>query len=460
MSPLQDALAHARSHREFFLSQLCDFLRFPSISTLPDYRPAIWQTAAWLKQEMERIGLHNSQIIETSGHPVVYGEWLEAGADAPIVLVYGHYDVQPPDPLALWHSPPFEPTFSEDKVYARGASDNKAQMFSQLKAVESWLAATGSVPVNVKFCLDGEEEIGSPSLEPFVMANRELLKAHSILISDGPMLQADQPTIDYALRGVVMAEIQVSGPKRDLHSGNYGGAVHNPAQAVAELVAKLHDENGRVTIPGFYDDVLPLTMAERDLLQQLPYSLEQWREETGAPLPWGEPDFTLLERMTARPTCEVNGIWGGFAGTGSKTVLPAEAGAKITMRLVAQQDPAHIAQLFQEYVLSLAPPTVTVKVTAGAGSAAAVTPYDSPQIEAAFRAYEVGWGAKPLLSRAGGSLPIIAAFQRELDIPFVLMPFGLDDNRHSPNEHYHLSHFYKGIETAVHYYLFLGERTP
>jgi acetylornithine deacetylase/succinyl-diaminopimelate desuccinylase-like protein len=455
MSPLQAALAYARGNHEFYLSQLCGFLRLPSISTLPEYRAAIWQTAEWLVQEMSRIGLHKARIIETAGHPIAYAEWLEAGSEAPTVLVYGHYDVQPPDPLELWESPPFEPTFRDGKLYARGASDNKAQMFSQLKAVESILAATGTVPVNVKFCFDGEEEIGSPSLEPFVMANRDLLAADSILISDGPMLSAGQPTIDYALRGVVMAEIRVSGPRRDLHSGNYGGAVHNPAQAVAEIVARLHDENGRVTIPGFYDNVLPLSDAERELLEQVPYPVQQWQEETGAPQLWGEAEYSLLERMTARPTCEVNGIWGGFSGNGSKTVLPAEAGAKITMRLVAKQEPGRIAQLFKEYVLSLVPDTVRVTVTTGAASAAAVTPFDSPQIAAAAKAYEVGWGAKPILSRAGGSLPILDAFQRELGIPFVLMPFGLDDNRHSPNEHYHLDHFYKGIDTAIHYYYYL-----
>ncbi len=455
MSPLQAALAYARGNHEFYLSQLCDFLRLPSISTLPEYRAAIWQTAEWLVQEMGRIGLHKARIIETAGHPIAYAEWLEAGSEAPTVLVYGHYDVQPPDPLDLWESPPFEPTFRDGKLYARGASDNKAQMFSQLKAVESILAATGTVPVNVKFCFDGEEEIGSPSLEPFVMTNRDLLAADSILISDGPMLSAGQPTIDYALRGVVMAEIRVSGPRRDLHSGNYGGAVHNPAQAVAEIVNRLHDENGRVTIPGFYDNVLPLSDAERELLERVPYPVQQWQAETGAPQPWGEAEYTLLERMTARPTCEVNGIWGGFSGTGSKTVLPAEAGAKITMRLVAKQEPGRIAQLFKEYVSSLVPDTVRVTVTTGAGSAAAVTPFDSPQIAAAAKAYEVAWGAKAILSRAGGSLPILDAFQRELGIPFVLMPFGLDDNRHSPNEHYHLDHFYKGIDTAIHYYYYL-----
>jgi acetylornithine deacetylase/succinyl-diaminopimelate desuccinylase-like protein len=453
----QAALTYGRCNYPRYLRQLTQFLRIPSISTLPQHRADIDAAARWLVREMARIGLHNAQVIETAGHPVAYADWLHAGDDAPTVLIYGHYDVQPPDPLELWQSPPFEPTFREGKVYARGASDNKAQHFSQLKAVESILAATGSLPVNVKFCLDGEEEIGSPTLAAFTITHKDLLQADLILVSDGPMLAPDQPSIDYALRGVVMAEIFVDGPGRDLHSGNYGGAVHNPAQAVAEIVAKLHDENGRVLIPGFYDNVLPLTEAERELLQQVPYPLSQWQAETGAVKPWGEPEYTILERVTARPTCEVNGIWGGFSGEGSKTVLPAKAGVKITMRTVAQQDPVRLARLFTEYVLSIAPDTVQVTVRTDAGSAAAVTSFESPFIEAAIKAYEIGWGVKPILTRAGGSLPIIATFQRELGIPFVLMPFGLDDNRHSPNEHYHLEYFYKGIETAVHFLTYLAD---
>jgi acetylornithine deacetylase/succinyl-diaminopimelate desuccinylase-like protein len=382
----QAALTYGRCNYPRYLRQLTQFLRIASISTLPQHRADIDVAAHWLVREMARIGLHNAQVIETAGHPVAYADWLHAGADAPTALIYGHYDVQPPDPLELWQSPPFEPTFREGKVYARGASDNKAQHFSQLKAVESILAATGRLPVNVKFCLDGEEEIGSPTLAAFTITHKDLLQADLILVSDGPMLAPDQPSIDYALRGVVMAEIFVDGPGRDLHSGNYGGAVHNPAQAVAEIVAKLHDENGRVLIPGFYDNVLPLTEAERELLQQVPYPLSQWQAETGAVKPWGEPEYTILERVTARPTCEVNGIWGGFSGEGSKTVLPAKAGVKITMRTVAQQDPVRLARLFTEYVLSIAPDTVQVTVRTDAGSAAAVTSFDSPFIEAAIKA--------------------------------------------------------------------------
>jgi acetylornithine deacetylase/succinyl-diaminopimelate desuccinylase-like protein len=330
-------------------------------------------------------------------------------------------------------------------------------LFSHVKAIESMLAANGRLPVNVKFCLDGEEEVGSPNLAPFVKEHKSLLAADSVLVSDGAMISSQQPTIGYALRGVVFGEIRVRGPRRDLHSGSYGGAVHNPAQALAEIVAALHRADGRVAIPGFYDSVVPLSESERERLQQIPYGQKQWQEETGAPQPWGESDYTLLERMTARPTCEVNGLWGGFQGEGVKTIIPAEAGAKISMRLVAGQDPDRIARLFADYVESLAPETVQLVVSMQPGAAAAVTDPDSPQIQAAVKAYQDGWGASPVLSRGGGSLPVIATFQGELGAPFVLMPFGLDDNRHSPNEHYHLDHFGRGIDTAIHYYYYLAE---
>jgi acetylornithine deacetylase/succinyl-diaminopimelate desuccinylase-like protein len=454
---LDAAVAHAHANQRRYFGQLCDFLRIPSISTLPAHRPDIYRAATWLAADMARIGLDNVQVIETAGHPVVYGGWLAAGPAAPTVLLYGHYDVQPVDPLELWQSPPFEPTIRDGLVFARGASDNKAQMFSHLKALESTLAANGRLPINVKVCFDGEEEVGSPNLEPFVAVHKALLAADSILISDGAMMGPDQPSIDYALRGVVSAEIRVTGPRRDLHSGSYGGTVHNPAQALAEIIAALHDADGRVTIPGFYDKVAPLSDAERELLRQASYTLDQWQAETGAPRPWGEPAYTLLERITARPTCEVNGIWSGFQGQGSKTIIPAEAGAKISLRLVAEQDPDETARLLADYVLSLTPDTVQVTVDLQPGARAAVTPFDSPTIAAASKAYEVAWGARPILSRAGGSLPIIAAMQRELGIPFVLMPFGLDDNRHSPNEHYRLDNFYRGIDTAIHYYHYLPD---
>ena len=455
---ISSAVSQAQASQDDYLGQLVEFLRIPSVSTQPEHAPDIRRAAEWLLAEMDRIGLELGQIIETNGHPVVYGDWLGADEDAPTVLVYGHYDVQPAEPLDLWESPPFEPTIRNDAVYARGASDNKAQMFSHLKAVESMLTANGRLPLNVKFCFDGEEELGSPNLESFVHANRDLLTADSILVSDGAMVSSDQPTIDYALRGVVAAEIRVNGPDRDLHSGSYGGSVHNPIQALAEILASLHDEFGWVKIPGFYDRVASMTTAERALLRQVSYTVEQWQTETGAPQPWGEPDYSLIERMTARPTCDINGVWGGYQGEGTtRTIIPAEAGAKITMRLVENQDAEEIAELLTAYVLNQAPDTVKVSVEIEAGADPAVTPFDSSEIAAAARAYTLAWGAEPVRSRGGGSLPIMALLQSQLDAPFVLMPFGLDDNRHSANEHYLLEHFSKGINTAIHYYHYLAE---
>lgn len=454
---IESAVSYTRSNQQRYLDQLIAFLRIPSISTLSEHQNDIWRAADWLAADLKRIGLDHVQLIETAGNPVVYGEWLHAGDQVPTVLVYGHYDVQPVDPLDQWVSPPFDPTLRDGRLYARGASDNKAQLFTHVKAIESMLGGNGRLPVNIKLCFDGEEEIGSPHLEPFVQAHRSLLAADLVLVSDGAMIRSDQPSIDYALRGVISAEIRVTGPKRDLHSGSYGGSVHNPAQAIAEIVVALHHPDGAVAIPGFYEDVATLSPAERSLLQQVPYDVVQWQEETGAPQPWGEPEFSFYERMTARPTCEVNGLWGGFQGEGFKTIIPAEAGAKISMRLVENQDAQKISGQFVTYVKSLVPDTVQASITVQAGADAAVTPYESSFIEAAMRAYETAWGATPVLSRGGGSLPIVATFQRELHAPFVLMPFGLDDNRHSPNEHYRLDHFEKGLDTAVTFYTYLSE---
>ncbi len=449
---LETAVTYLRTHQTTFLEELGRYLKIPSISTLSQHHSDVLQAAEWLQTSLSKIGLENVQQIETAGNPVVYADWLHAGDDAPTVLIYGHYDVQPVEPLAAWTTPPFEPAVRDGRLYARGVSDNKAQHFSHLKALEAMLQTAGRLPLNVKICFDGEEEVGSPNLAPFVAEHQLLLAADFVVVSDGAMPQSDQPSIDYALRGVVAAEIRVTGPGRDLHSGSFGGSVHNPAQAVAEIVAALHHADGRVAIPGFYDDVDTLSPAERELLQKIPYPLSQWQQETGVEAPWGEPEFTFFERMTARPTCEVNGIWGGFAGEGFKTIIPAEAGAKISMRLVENQDADKIADQFTRFIEQLTPPTVQVAVTVQAGADAAVTPYDSLGIQAAFRAYEDGWGAAPLLSRGGGSLPIVATFQKLLGAPFVLMPFGLDDNRHSPNEHYHLAHLEKGMVTAVYFY--------
>ena len=456
---IETAVSVNHKNRQRYLDQLIEFLRIPSISTLSEYQKDVRRAADWLVADFARIGLEHVQLIETAGNPVVYADWLHAGADVPTVLVYGHYDVQPVDPIDLWESPPFEPTLREGCLFARGISDNKGQLFTHVKAIESMLVGNGRLPVNVKLCFDGEEEIGSPNMASFVEANSSLLAADLVLISDGAMIRTDQPSIDYALRGVISAEIHVSGPKRDLHSGSYGGSVHNPAQAIAAIIAALHQPDGSVAVPGFYDDVTTLTPAERALLQKVPYDEAQWRGETGAPKTWGEAEYSFYERMTARPTCEVNGVWGGFQGEGFKTIIPAEAGAKISMRLVENQDAIKISQQFVDFVHELAPDTVQVKVNVQAGADAAVTPFDSPFIQAAMQAYEAGWGAKPVLSRGGGSLPIVATFQRDLDVPFVLMPFGLDDNRHSPNEHYRLDHFDKGLDTAVYFYNLLAKRS-
>lgn len=453
---LETAVTYLHIHQTAFLNELCHYLKIPSISTLSQHHADVLQAADWLQKNLTQIGFEHIQQIETAGNPVVYADWLHAGKDKPTLLIYGHYDVQPVEPLTAWTSPPFEPVVRDGRLYARGVSDNKAQHFSHLKALEAVLKTSGRLPVNIKICLDGEEEVGSPNLAPFVAAHQLLLACDFVVVSDGAMLQPDQPSIDYALRGVVAAEICVTGPGRDLHSGSYGGSVHNPAQAVAEIVAALHDGNGRVAIPGFYDEVDTLLPAERALLQKVPYPLSQWQTETGAEVTWGEPEFTFFERMTARPTCEINGIWGGFSGEGFKTIIPAEAGAKISMRLVENQDAGKIAAQLTNFIKQLSPPTVTVEVTVQAGADAACTPYDSVAIQAAFRAYEDGWGATPLLSRGGGSLPIVATFQKLLGAPFVLMPFGLDDNRHSPNEHYQLSHLEKGMVTAVYFYHYLA----
>ncbi len=455
---LEKAIEHAHANRERYLAQLFDLLRIPSISTLSEHKADIQRAADWLAADMARAGLNNVQVMPTAGNPVVYGEWLGAGDGAPTVLVYGHYDVQPVDPLELWETPPFEPTLREGKIYARGASDDKGQAFIHIKALEAMLAANGRLPVNVKIVLEGEEEIGSLNLEPFVVAHKDLLAATSGLISDSRILNPQQPSITYALRGMTYMEVRVRGPKRDLHSGSYGGSVHNPAQVVAEIIAALHDKDGRITIPGFYDKVRPLSAEERAALAKVPYTLAQWQEETGLHTPWGEPEYTLLERMTARPTCEVNGIWGGFQGEGGKTIIPAEAGAKISMRLVPDQDPDEIARLFTDYVKQLAGDKVQIEVIQHTGGWWAITPIDSLEMQAAARAYEAVWGVPPVFTREGGSIPIVATFQRELGTPVVLMGFGLDDNVHSPNEHFRVDHFYKGIDTVIHYYHYLAER--
>lgn len=446
-TPLDSYLQDAQERQ---LAELSSWLAIPSISTLAAHKPDVQAAAQWLAQKMQAIGLENVEIIETDGHPIVYADWMHAGPDAPTVLVYGHYDVQPVDPLELWTTPPFQPTVRGEALYARGASDDKGQTFVHIAGVEALLATTGRLPVNVKFVVEGEEEDGSEALMAFVPTATEKLAADVCLISDTHILAPDQPLIIYGLRGMWAGDVTVRGPRRDLHSGMYGGAVHNPNQALCELLARLHDETGRVTVPGFYDGVQPLDAQERAALAQVPYGEAELLAESGVPAAWGEPGFTVTERIGARPTLEINGIWGGFIGDGFKTVIPAEAHAKVSCRLVPGQNSAKIGPLLAGYLQQIAPPTVEVSVHTRQHAPATVVPLDVPAIQAAARAYERTFGARPVFSREGGSIPVATVVQESLDIPLVFMGFGLpDDNLHAPNEKLHLPNFYRGIRASI-----------
>lgn len=451
------ALESAASNHENDVAELIEFLRIPSISTLPEHRPDMQRAADWLAERLRRLGSDRVAVYPTAGHPVVYGEWSQAGPDAPTVLVYGHYDVQPVDPLALWKTPPFEPTIVGDTLYARGAADDKGQLFVHIAAAQALMLSTGRLPVNIKYLFEGEEEIGSEHLDEFIRAHTELLAADVAVISDSHILGPDQPAIVYGLRGLAYIEVHVYGPSRDLHSGIYGGAVHNPIQALCELIAGLHDPQGHITIPGFYDKVRPLDPDERAELARVPFSPEAWLEETGVPAPYGEPEHTIKERTSARPTLEVNGIWGGFSGAGAKTVIPAEAHAKISMRLVPDQEPREIAGLVEAHLKAIAPPTVRIEVSELAHGDGAIIPRDIPAMQAARAAYRAAFGADPIFTREGGSIPVVATFQKVLGIPTVMLGFGLpDDNLHSPNEKFSLRNFRRGVQTVIHFLTELG----
>jgi acetylornithine deacetylase/succinyl-diaminopimelate desuccinylase-like protein len=386
---------------------------------------------------------------------------MDAGPDAPVVLVYGHYDVQPPDPLDRWDTPPFEPTVIGDDIFARGASDDKGQLYAHVKALEAFHRIGGAPPVNVKCIFEGEEECGSPNLELFVCEHKDLLTADVAVISDTGMLSRWTPSIVYGLRGLAYIEVEVTGPDHDLHSGVYGGAVHNPIHALCGMIAKLHDRDGRVAIPGFYDNVLELSDEERAELADVPFDRLEWLEEAGVRTDWGEPERTIIERTTTRPTLDVNGIWGGYTEPGAKTVLPSKASAKISMRLVPNQDPTRIASLIREHFLTIAPQTVGVEVRALSRAEPALVDRHSRAMKAASRAYAAAFGREPVLVRRGGSIPVVATFQKVLGIEAVLMGFGLPDDRlHSPNEKFHLPNFYRGIETIIHFLGFLGEPAP
>ena len=451
------AYNYAQQHAANFRDQLIDWLKIPSVSTDPLHKADIQSAANWLAADMRRIGLNNVQILPTDGHPVVYADWLEAGADAPTVLVYGHYDVQPAVIEDGWDGDPFTPRTEGDKLYARGATDDKGQVMIQMKAAEAMLE-TGNCPVNLKYLIEGEEEIGSPHLADFIKAHKEMLAADMCVISDTTIKSVDQPSLVYSLRGLVTMEVVVTGPKHDLHSGGYGGMIHNPAQAIAEIITTLHNDDGSVAVPGFYDDVLELDESERQELAKGDVTPAEWEAIMGSLPDWGEPGYSKTERLGARPTLEINGVSGGYAGEGFKTVLPAKAMAKISCRLVANQDPYDIFEKVSAYLRSVAPPTVHLDIHAHGHGYPALTPLDHPAMQAAKRAYKRNWEADPLYMRGGGSIPVVADFQNLLEIPVVLLGFGLPDcAAHGPNESFDLRLFRKGVDTVIAYMHELAE---
>lgn len=449
---------YAQAHEERFLEELKAFLRIPSVSTQAEHRPDMIRAAVWLREQLLTAGFPRAEVMPTRGHPIVYAEWLAAGPTKPTVLIYGHYDVQPPEPFELWRTPPFEPTVIGDSLFARGASDDKGQLYVHVKALEALHQTEGIPPVNIKMIIEGEEEIGSPCLAPFIREHQDLLRADVALISDSHILGKDLPTIVYALRGMAYVEVEVTGPASDLHSGIYGGAVHNPINALCAMIAQLQDAQGRILIPGFYDKVRPLEPEERAELAKVPFDKEVWLAEAGVTRDWGEPEYTIIERTTARPTLDVNGIWGGYIQPGAKTVLPSKAYAKISMRLVPDQHHTEISRLIADYLQAIAPPSVTVEVRDLHGGEGAMVRRDSPAMGAAVRAYTAGFGRAPIFMREGGSIPVVATFQKVLGIDTILMGFGLpDDNLHAPNEKLSLSNFYRGIQTALHFLHNLAE---
>jgi acetylornithine deacetylase/succinyl-diaminopimelate desuccinylase-like protein len=442
---MEKIIDYINVNRERYLDELKSLLAIPSISALPQHAGDVKRCAEWCADEMRRIGLQNVRLIDTPGNPVVYGDWLEA-PDAPTILFYGHYDVQPVDPLNLWESPPFEATIRDGEIYARGSADDKGQVFMHFKAVEAHLKQAGRLPVNIKFVLEGEEEVGSVNLDDFVRSHKNELAADVVVISDSPMFARGVPSICYGLRGLVYFQIDLRGSSTDLHSGSFGGAVANPAIVLSQMLSQMKDRGGRIKVPGFYDDVVPLEEEERKAWASLPFNERKYKKDFGIPKVYGETSYTTLERTWARPTFEVNGLLSGFTGEGAKTVLPAVAMAKVSMRLVPNQDPDKIARLFEEYVNDIAPKTVEVKVTRMHGGKPWMTSYDNPFVQAAGRAIERGFGQKPVFTREGGSIPVVSTFQEELGLPSVLFGVGLpDENAHAPNEKLDVSNFHNGI---------------
>jgi acetylornithine deacetylase/succinyl-diaminopimelate desuccinylase-like protein len=447
---------YQEQHKDRFLQELLELLRIPSISAKSEHKPDMLRCAETVKQRLLEAGVDKAVIYETDGHPLVYAEKI-IDPSKPTVLVYGHYDVQPAEPLELWKSGPFDPVIVDGKIFARGSCDDKGQFYMHVKALET-LIQTNTLANNIKFCIEGEEEIGSPNLGKFVASHQELLAADCVLISDSAMISLDTPSIDIGVRGLSYIQVEVTGPNRDLHSGVYGGAVANPITILSKMIASLHDENNHVTIPGFYDDVAVATEEERKLMALAPFDEEEYKNDLGVKELWGEQGFSTNERTGIRPTIELNGIWGGYTGEGAKTVLPSKAYAKISARLVPDQGSEKIADLIINHLKKIAPASVTVEAYLHHGGEPYMTPIDSKGYIAASKAMEATFGKKPIPVRGGGSIPICSLFEKELGIKIVFMGFGLDsDNLHSPNEKFNLENFYKGIETIPYFHQYFTE---
>jgi acetylornithine deacetylase/succinyl-diaminopimelate desuccinylase-like protein len=443
-------------HRDRYVDELKAYLAIPSISALPDHAADVRRCAEWSAEELRRIGMQNVRLIETPGNPVVYADWLGAPGK-PTILFYGHYDVQPVDPIDKWISPPFEATVRDGEIYARGAADDKGQVFMHFKALEAHLKEAGTLPCNFKVFIEGEEEVGSTHLDQFVREHKDELAADVVVISDSAMFDRGVPSICYGLRGLAYFQVDLTGTTSDLHSGSFGGAVANPAFVLTQIISQLKDRSGRIKIPGFYDDVRELRAEEREQWKRLPFSETRYRKDLGAPRLFGETGYSTLERTWARPTCEVNGLCAGFTGEGAKTVIPATAMAKISMRLVPDQDPEKIAQLFEAYLVKIAPKTVDVKLTRMHGGKPWMTEFDNKFVQAAARSIERGFGKPPVFTREGGSIPVVSTFEAQLGVPSVLFGVGLpDENAHAPNEKLDLANFHNGVIAAAYLYSEIG----
>lgn len=458
MSPTDRPLAYGHAKRMRFVAELKEFLRFPSVSAQPKHAEDLKKCAAWLAEHLRWIGLEHVQVVSSRGHPIVYAEWQHAPG-CPTVLIYGHYDVQPVDPLGDWHSPPFEPTVRGIDLYGRGASDDKGQLFIHIKALESYLHTTGTLPVNVKCVFEGEEEVGSPNLSSFLSRNRNALAADVAVLSDMRILAPDRPAITYSLRGALSLDLEVTGPQQDLHSGLFGGAVHDPLQALCEIIASLHDVNGRVAIPGFYNHVRQWSEEERAYMARTGPTDAQILRDAQSEKGWGEGGYTLYERTTIRPVLTVNGIVGGYQGPGPKAVIPARAVAKLNLRLVPDQDPHEIDRLLRHHIARITPPSVRSTIRTHLLAKTALVKRNHPAMRAAAVAYRKGFDAAPVFLRSGGTIPVVSLFHEMLGIPTVLMGFALPDDRmHAPNEKFHLSNFYNGITTSIWFLAEVGTR--